>query len=69
MDPTMDILHANDHMMAQTHIRLFHRLFYKLSLFYATRVPRKARAIIDKAMLLQVITRNQELNNQSEHVI
>ena len=49
----MDILHANDYMMAQTHIRLFHRLFYKVSLFYATNVPRTLRRIIDRIMMVQ----------------
>lgn len=49
----MDILHANDYMMAQTHIRLFHRLFYKVSLFYATNVPRALRRIIDRIMMIQ----------------
>ena len=51
----MDILHANDYMMAQTHIRLFHRLFYKVSLFYATNVPRAIRRIIDQVMLAQTL--------------
>ena len=51
----MDILHANDYMMAQTHIRLFHRLFYKVSLFYVANVPRSARRILNKIMLVQAI--------------
>ena len=52
----MDILHANDYMMAQTHIRLFHRLFYKVSLFYVANVPRSARRILNKIMVVQALS-------------
>ena len=50
----MDIIHANDYQMALTHIRLFHRLFYKLSMFYAGNVPKVMRKFIDCILLFQV---------------